>query len=154
METDELRLREQLLAADRGEAASWLSWAPRPRWHTAFFSLWTVAFALNVGLAGGLGSALVNLLLTLAALGYLWGERRHAGTYPDGAVPRELRAPVAWSMALFCAIVLTTWALASTVPWWVLTPVAGTATGLVMWGYARAYDAACTRVRARLEVAP
>lgn len=153
METDEHRLREQLRAADRGEAAAWLSWEPRFWQHTAFFTAWTVVFALNAGLAGGAGSATVNLLLTVAALGFLWAERRRAGTYPDGAMPRELRRPVAWSMALFVGVVLVTWALASTTPWWLLAPLAGVATFVAMWAYSRTYAAACVRVRSRLEVA-
>lgn len=153
METDEHRLREQLLAADRGEAAAWLSWEP-PVWrHTAFFTAWTIGFALNVGLGGGLGSATVNLLLTFAALGFLGVERARAGTYPDGAMPPELRRPVAWSMALFVGVVLTTWALASTIPWWLLAPLAGAATFVAMWTYSRTYAAACVSVRTRLGVA-
>lgn len=151
MESDEIR--SQLRESERGEAASWLAWAPQSGWHTAFFTVWTIVFALNVSLVRGTGAAAVNLALTLAALVFLRAERRRAGTYPDGSMPAELRRPVTWSMALFGAVLVATWVLALVATWWLVAALGGLATWVVMSGYARAFEQARERVESRLAVA-
>lgn len=147
--SDREQLAEQLRAAERGEAATWMSWEPRG-WHSLLFAGWTSAFVLNNALSEGPGNAFLYLALTFLALGFTAWQRRRLGTYPRTGQPPELTWPMLWTTGLFVVVALVGWALAFSQPWWLVVPASALATIAVFEAYRHSFRRASARVRRRL----
>lgn len=150
-----MRIREQLQALRRGEAAPYISYPPTPWWYAPAIGAWTAAFIGTFSwwrVNGAAFTGALAVLLALNAVFVTWMRRRH-GALP---MPGRGRAPteivVLWRGF---AVVLPMIAALVALAWWLggIPVAAGVAFVLVTAGlavYERRYAGAAARVRSRL----
>lgn len=147
--------RDQLRAAERAAAATYVDYPKDPWWFTPGFGVLAVLLVVMIKLqeqpqTPGWIATLLMVLILAGSLGALRFQRNRRGTLPSGRAPREVNR-VLWGFILGAVVVaVTLFVLADLAPLWLAVPAAFllTSGGLVWFGHA--YDRAATQVRKRL----
>ena len=143
-------LDAQLREADRGEVAAWAAYPADAWWRPVAIGLWAAAFVLAHHPALDGAGDLARLGLVLLPLGFVLWERRHAGAYPQGSMPRELSRST-WALVNGLAVTVAVSVAAYLVlPLGWAAVVAGAGAATTAYGYGRTYRADVVRVRRRL----
>ncbi|MCH1868424.1 hypothetical protein [Nocardioides sp. CFH 31398] len=150
MESNET-LRQELREAERGEALGWTGYR-FPTWTPIAMAVWATTFTLGLYYLDGVLGNVWSLIHLAASFGYLWWDRRAQAAYPSytGRMPREYNGP---TIALFVSplvLIPVTFLLGYYVAGWVAAVFIGSAWGLTVSLYNRAYARASAAVKARL----
>lgn len=148
MESNEVRA--QLLASERGEAASWLAFAKVDWWMAPSVGAWAFVFVWVAGIASDFVRPFATLALIFVPLAAAHWDKSRRGVYPSGSMPREFRRS-SWALgALALSVAVVGGAVYFAAPLWLAALVVGLLAATVTEVYSRMYAADAARVRRRL----
>jgi hypothetical protein len=144
-------LRAQLREAERGEAASWVTYDAGSWWEPPLFGLWAAALVLSLGYLDGQAQALANLALVGFSFAFIWWQRRVRGVYPVHGAPREFGRSSLFFFPGVAVLVLAASVVYFLVEPWLAAVVVALATWAFVEVYGRLYEADAARVRRRID---